>query len=104
LSHFHQLNAKILHSLQRTVKLCLIAEDTYQDGAGSCLFNVQIQSCEGSYERVRHLTAYADLIREAPSAFGHDRAVAAWPMMATALIAMTSMAINELITDMPPPR
>jgi hypothetical protein len=95
LSHFHQLNAKILHSLQRTVKLCLIAEDTYQDGAASCLFYVQIQSREGSYERVRHLPAYADLIGQAPGARGHDRAEAAWPLVARAQIIWTSM-------DMPP--
>jgi len=49
-----------------------------------------------SHERIVQFAAYADLIREAPSAFGHDRAVAAWPMVATALIAMTSMAINDL--------
>lgn len=86
------------------MKLCLVAEDTYQDGAISCLFDVQIQSCQCGNERIRHFTAYADLIGKAPGAFGHDRAVADWPMVATALIAMTSMAINELITDMPPPR
>jgi len=44
LAHFDQFNAKILHGLQRTMKLCLVTEDTYQDGAISCLFDVEIQS------------------------------------------------------------
>ena len=44
------------------MKLCLVAEDTYQDGATSCLLNVQIQSGQCSNEGIRQFTAYADLI------------------------------------------
>jgi hypothetical protein len=40
LPHFHQLNAKILHGLQGAVKFCLVAEDTNQDRAARCLFDV----------------------------------------------------------------
>ena len=106
--HFHQLNAKILHGLQGTVKFCLVAEDTNQDRAARCLFDVQVQSLQRSNECISQLTAYADLIGEAPSASGHDREVAAWPTVARAQIAKTVMPTAhgfalELI-DMPPLR
>jgi hypothetical protein len=98
-----QLDAKILHSLQGTVKLSLVTKDTYQDGAVACRFDVQVQSLKCSNECIRQLTTYADLIGEALSASRHDREVAAWPMVAAARITMTSLVINELITAMPPP-
>jgi hypothetical protein len=44
LPHFHQLNAKILHGLQCTVKFCLIAEDTNKDRVASCPLDLQVQS------------------------------------------------------------
>lgn len=104
--HFHQLDAKILHGLQGTVKFCLVAEDTNQDRAASCLFDVQVQSLQRSNECISQLTAYADLIGEAPSASGHDREVAAWPLVARAHIAKTVMATAHgfalgLVMDMP---
>jgi hypothetical protein len=107
LPHFHQLNAKILHGLQRTVKFCLIAEDPNQDRAARCLFDVQVQSLQRSDECISQLTAYADLIGEAPSASGHDREVAAWPLAATAQLAKTVMLTIHgfalgLVMDMPP--
>ena len=76
LPDFHQLDTKILHGLQGTVKLRLVAKDTYQDRAVGCLFNVQVQSLECSNECISQLTAYADLIGEALSASRHDREVA----------------------------
>jgi hypothetical protein len=76
LPHFHQFNAKILHCLQCTMKLCLVAEDTNQDGAIGCLFDVEIQSRQCSNERIRHFTAYADLIGKALGAASHGRAAA----------------------------
>lgn len=106
LPHFHQFNAKILHGLQSTVKFCLVAEGTNQDRVAGCPFDVQVQSLQRRNERSSQLTAYADLIGEAPGASGHDREVAAWPMVATAQIAKTVMPTShgfalELI-DMPP--
>ena len=105
--HFDQLNAKILHRLQGAVKFCLVAEDTNQDRAAGCLFDVQVQSLQRCYECISQLTAYADLIGEAPSAFGHDREVAAWPMVAGAQLAKTVVPTahgfaRELVIDMPP--
>lgn len=85
--YFDQLNAKILHGLQRTVKLCLIAEDTDQDGIVGCLLDVQVQCLQCRDERIIQFTAYPDLIGKAPSALSHDRAGAAWPQGARALIA-----------------
>jgi hypothetical protein len=107
LPHFHQLNAKILHGLQGAVKFCLVAEDTNQDRAAGCLFDVQVQSLQRSNECISQLTAYADVIGEAPSASGHDREVAAWPQLARAQIAKTAMPTAhgfalELVMDMPP--
>jgi hypothetical protein len=107
LPHFHQLNAKILHGLQGAVKFCLVAEDTNEDRAARCLFDVQVQSLQRSDECISQLTAYADLISEAPSASGHDREVAAWPQLARAQIAKTAMPTahgfaRELVMDMPP--
>jgi hypothetical protein len=103
LPDFDQLDAKILHGLQGTVKLSLVTKDTYQDGAVAYRLDVQVQSLKCSNECIRQLTTYADLIGEALSASGHDREVAAWPMVAAALITMTSLMINELTTAMPPP-
>ena len=105
--HFHQFNAKILHGLQGTVKFCLVAEDTNQDRAARCLFDVQVQSLQRSNECISQLTAYADLIGEAPSASGHDREVAAWPMVAGAVLAKTVVPTAHgfalaLVMDMPP--
>jgi hypothetical protein len=107
LPHFYQLNAKILHGLQGAVKFCLVAEDTNQDRAAGCLFDVQVQSLQRSNECISQLTAYADVIGEAPSASGHDREVAAWPQLARAQIAKTAMPTAhgfalELVMDMPP--
>jgi hypothetical protein len=103
LPDFDQLDAKILHGLQGTVKLSLVSKDTYQDGSVACLFDAQVQSLECSDEGVRQFSAYADLISEALSASRHGREVAAWPMVAAARITMTSLMINELTTAMPPP-
>jgi hypothetical protein len=41
LPHFDQLNAKVLHCLQGTVQLSLIAENSYQNRAIRRLFNLQ---------------------------------------------------------------
>jgi hypothetical protein len=87
LSHFDQLDAKILHGLQCPVKLCLITEDTDQDGIVGCLLNVQVQCLECRDECIIQFTAYPDLIGKAPSALSHDRAAAAWPHVARAQIA-----------------
>lgn len=105
--HFHQLNAKILHGLQRTVKFCLIAEDPNQDRAARYLFDVQVQSLQRSDECIGQLTAYAYLIGEAPSASGHDREVAAWPLVARAQLAKTVIPTVHrfalgVVMDMPP--
>ena len=89
------------------MKFCLIAEDTHQDRAARCLFDVQVQSLQCSNECISQLTAYADLIGEAPSASGHDRGVAAWPLVARAQLAKTIMPTAHrlalgLVMDMPP--
>jgi len=107
LTHFHQFHAKIVHGLQRTVKFCLIAEGTNQDRVAGCLFDVQVQSLQRSNECISQLTAYADLIGEAPGASSHDRGVAAWPLMARARLAKTVMPIAHelavgLVMDMTP--
>ena len=104
--HFHQLDAKILHGLQGTVKFCLIAKDTNQDRVASCPFDLQVQSLQRSHECISQLTAYADLIGEAPGASGHDREVAAWPLVARAQVAKTLMPTAHgfapgLVMDMP---
>jgi hypothetical protein len=88
LADFDQLDAKILHVLQSTVKLSLVPKDPDQDRAVLCLFYVQAQSLECGNECVSQLPAYADLIGEALSASGHDGVVAAWPLLARAQIAM----------------
>ena len=75
------------------MKFCLIAEDTNQDRVAGCLFDVQVQSLQRSNECISQLTAYANLIGEAPSASGHDREVAAWPMVARAQLAKTVLPI-----------
>jgi hypothetical protein len=77
LPDFDQLDAKILHGLQGTVKLSLVTEDTYEDGAVASSFDVQVQSLECSNECIGQLTAYPDLIGEARSASRHGRGVAA---------------------------
>jgi hypothetical protein len=77
LPDFDQLDAKILHGLQGTMKFSLVTEDTYQDGAVACCFDVQVQSLECSNECISQLTAYTDLIGEARSASRHERGVAA---------------------------
>ena len=104
---FDQLNAKIVHGLQGTVKLCLIAEDTNQDRVARCLFNVEVQSLQCSHECISQLTAHADLVSEAPSASSHERELAAWPLVARAQFAKTEMPIAHgfalgLVMDMPP--
>jgi hypothetical protein len=88
LPDFHQLDAKILHVLQGTVKFSLVSKDPYQDRAVFRLFYVQAQRLECGNECISQLTAYADLIGEALSASGHDGVVAAWPLLARAQIAM----------------
>jgi hypothetical protein len=107
LTHFHQLDAKIVHGLQRTVKFCLIAELTNQDRVARCVVDVQVQSLQRSNECISQLTAYADLIGEAPSASGHDREVAAWPLLARAELAKTVLPIAHgfalgFVMDMTP--
>jgi hypothetical protein len=89
------------------VKFCLIAEDTNQDRVARCLFDVQVQGLQRSNECVGQLTVYADLIGEAPSASGHDRELAAWPLVARAQLAKTVVSITHgfalgLVMDMPP--
>ena len=89
------------------MKFCLIAEHTYQDRVPRCRFDVQVQSLQRSNECISQLTAYADLIGEAPSASGHDREMGAWPMVARAQFAKTVMPTAhgfalELVMDMPP--
>jgi hypothetical protein len=96
-----------VHGLEGTVKFCLIAEDTNQDRVAGCLFDVQVQSLQRSNECVSQLTAYPDLIGEAPSASGHDREVAAWPLMARAQLVETVLRIAHgfalgLAMDMTP--
>ena len=93
MADFYQLDAKILHVLQSTVKLSLVPKGPYQDCAALRLFYMQVKSFECSNEGISQLSAYADLIGEALSAFRHGREVAAWPLLATAQIAM----------DIPPP-
>jgi hypothetical protein len=94
LPHFDQLNAKILHGLQCTVKLCLIAEDSDQDGIVGCLLDVEVQCLQCRDERIIHFTAYPDLIGKAPSALSHDRAVAAWPHVARAQMAAKNVMLT----------
>jgi hypothetical protein len=88
LPYFHQLNAKVMHCLKGTKKLGLVAKDTDQNRSVRSLLDVQVQSLECGNECISQLTAYADLIGEALSASGHDGVVAAWPLLARALIAM----------------
>jgi hypothetical protein len=89
------------------VKFCLIAEDPNQDRAARCLLDVQVHSLERRNECISQLTAYADLISEAPSASGHDRVLAAWPLVARAQLAKTAMSIAHgfalgLVINIPP--
>jgi hypothetical protein len=77
LPDFHQLDAKILHGLQGTVKLRLVAKNAYQDRAVSYLLDMQVQGLECGNECVSQLTAYADLVSEALSASRHGRELAA---------------------------
>jgi hypothetical protein len=93
LSDFNQLDTKILHVLQGTMKLSLVPKGSYQDRAALRLFDMQVKSLECSYESISQLSAHADLIGEALGAFRHGREVAAWPLLARAQIAM----------DIPPP-
>ena len=85
---FYQFDAKILHVLEGAMKLSLVPKDPNQDRAVFCLFYAEAQSLECGNECVSQLSAYADLIGEALSASGHDGVVAAWPLLARALIAM----------------
>jgi hypothetical protein len=71
LPDFYQLDAKILHGLQGTVKFSLVAKDTDQDRSVRGLLDVQIQSLECSNESIGQLTAYPYLIGEALSACRH---------------------------------
>jgi hypothetical protein len=96
LPHFHQLDAKILHILQRTVKLSLVPKNPYQDRAVLILFYMQAQSLECGNERISQLSAYTDLISKALGASRHDREVAAWPLLARAQIAMDISAPQTL--------
>jgi hypothetical protein len=96
-----------LHGLQGAVKFCLIAEDANQDRVASSPFHLQVQRLQRSNECISQLTAYADLIGEAPSASGHDREVAAWPLVARAQVAKAAMPTAHgfapgLDMDMPP--
>ena len=93
MSDFYQLDAKVLHVLQGTMKLSLVPKGSNQDRAALSLFYMQVKSFECRNEGISQLSAYADLIGEALSAFRHGREVAAWPLLATAQIAM----------DIPPP-
>ena len=77
LADFDQLDTKILHGLQGTVKLSLVTKDPDQDRAVTYRFDLQVQSFECGNQCIRQLTAYADLIGEARSASRHDRGVAA---------------------------
>lgn len=91
------------------MKFCLIAEDTDQDRVARCLFDVQVQGLQRSNECISQLTAYADLISEAPSASSHDRELAAWPLVARAQLAKIVMLIAHgfalgLVLNMPPPQ
>jgi hypothetical protein len=88
LSDFYQLDAKILHVLQSTMKLSLVPKGPYQDRAALRLFYMQVKSLECSNEGISQLSADADLIGEALGASGHDGVVAAWPLLARAQIAM----------------
>jgi hypothetical protein len=88
LPDFYQLDAKILHVLQSTMKFSLVPKDPDQDRTVLCLFYMEAQSLECGNERISQFSAYADLIGEALSASGHDSVVAAWPLQARALIAM----------------
>jgi hypothetical protein len=65
-----QLDAKILHGLEGTVKFGLVAKDTDQDRSVR-LLDVQIQSLECSNECIGQLTTHPDLIGEALSACHH---------------------------------
>jgi hypothetical protein len=93
LPDFYQLDAKILHVLKGTMELSLVPKGPYQDRAALRLFYMHVESLECSNEGISQLSAYADLVGEALGAFHHGREVAAWPLLATAQIAM----------DIPPP-
>ena len=71
LPYFHQLNAKVMHCLQGTKKLGLVAKDTDQNRSVCSLLDFQVQSLECGNKRIGQLTAYADLIGEALSACRH---------------------------------
>jgi hypothetical protein len=88
LPDFYQLDAKILQVLESAVKFSLVPKDSNEDRTVLCLFYVHAQSLECGNERIRQLSAYADLIGEALGASGHDSVVAAWPLLARAQIAM----------------
>lgn len=87
------------------MKLCLVTEDAYQDGAICCLFDVQIQSGHRSHEGIRQFSAYADLIRKALSATSHDCAAATSNIAAakTVMPIVHGFPALELLKDMPPP-
>jgi hypothetical protein len=80
LPDFHQLDAKILHGLQSTVKLRLVPKGTDQDRSIRGLLDVQVQRLERGNEGICQLTAYPDLISEALSARHH---AASQPCLAT---------------------
>jgi hypothetical protein len=80
LPDFHQVDAKILHGLQGTVKLGLVPKSTDQDRSVHGFLDVQVQSLECDNERIGQLTAYPDLIGEALSACRH---AASPPRLAT---------------------
>jgi hypothetical protein len=105
LSDLHQLNAKILHGLQCTMKLCLVTEDAHQDGAICCLLDVQIQSGHCGHEGIRQFSAYADLIGKALSATSHDCAAATSNIAATKTVMPIVHGFSglEFHRDMPPP-
>ena len=88
MADFYQLDAKVLHVLQSTMKFGLVPKDSDEDRTVLCLFDVEAQSLECGNECISQLSAYADLIGEALSASGHDGVVAAWPLQARAQIAM----------------
>ena len=96
LPDFDQLDTKILHGLQGTVKLSLVTKDPDQDGAVTCRFDLQVQGFECGNQCIRQLTAYTDLICKALGASRHGRDVAAWPLLARAQIAMDISAPHTL--------
>src|SRR5512133_3059269 len=96
LPHFHQLNAKILHCLKGAVQFSLIAKNSYQNRTVGRLLNMQPKRLERRNERIGQLSAYPDLISQALSATSHDCAAAVCPVVASAQITNTSIAMSTM--------